>query len=193
MAAGLAALLAMTGHARAEPAAPLPAAGGVCERYILAAARTYAVPLAILRAVAHVESGRGGEPWPWTLNIAGTPHYYESAEDTLEAMVDAEGRLRRHMDVGCMQINVAFHGERFAAPRQMLDPYVNVFYGAAYLRALYRQYGDWTKAVARYHAGDGAPAEQRRYICQVLRSEIRLRLNAATPQALRYCGAMVLR
>ena len=57
------------------------------------------------------------------------------------------------IDVGCMQINHHFHGDRFASVAAMFEPHANVEYAARFLKTLRRKEGSWTLAVARYHAG----------------------------------------
>ena len=59
------------------------------------------------------------------------------------------------IDLGCMQINHHYHNPRrnFESPAHMLDPALNVEYAARFLRELRDREGDWTRAVARYHAG----------------------------------------
>lgn len=74
--------------------------------------------------------------------------------------------------VGLMQIVPSAHPG--AKP---LDPIAAINYAANYLRQLYAQFGDWTKAVAAYNWGPGnlskyglskAPAETRNYVKKIL-------------------------
>jgi soluble lytic murein transglycosylase len=79
--------------------------------------------------------------------------------------------------------------------RDLLDPEINVRYGAWYLRNLLRRYGDLRTALAAYHAGPGnvdrwrergsgiAFPETRQYVAKVLR--LRRAYASAYPDELR--------
>lgn len=79
--------------------------------------------------------------------------------------------------------------------RDLLDPEINVRYGAWYLRNLLRRYGDLRTALAAYHAGPGnvdrwkergsgiAFPETRQYVAKVLR--LRRAYASAYPEELR--------
>ena len=67
----------------------------------------------------------------------------------------------RNIDVGCMQINLAYHGDAFDSIEDALDPETNVTYGAKFLRNLYEQKRDWIKAAMAYHSS--VPTKAQRY------------------------------
>jgi len=130
-------------------------------------ANALGVPPALLYGVALQESvmlfGEPPErrllPWPWTLNIAGTPARFWSraaAEERLEAS------LRRgvdSVDIGPMGINWRYHKARLQSVERSLDPYWNLRVGAGLLAQQFAACGDWREAVGRYHApGDRARA-----------------------------------
>src|SRR5690606_33844211 len=56
-------------------------------------------------------------------------------------------------DVGCMQINLQYHGRVFEDVEVALDPVHNVAYAAAWLKHLRGELGSWAHAVGRYHNG----------------------------------------
>ncbi|MEQ8832190.1 MAG: transglycosylase SLT domain-containing protein [Alphaproteobacteria bacterium] len=130
----------------------------------------YGIPNRLLLAMAFVESGRrwpdgGFHPWPWTLNIAGRGRYYDSRR---QALAD----LHRHaadnplIDVGVMQVNIRWHLDHFGTYDRMIAPRDNIVYAGWYLADLAHRKGNWTRAVASYHANK-ASARQN-YLCLVM-------------------------
>ncbi|PKU26305.1 transglycosylase SLT domain-containing protein [Telmatospirillum siberiense] len=152
-------------------AAGLPARAAVvgweegCLPFIPPAERYYHLPPGLLQAIALTESGQEGAPYPWALNIAGQPVIAPSYQAAAGHLRDAEGRPRRDIAVGCMQIHMQYHLDRFIEPEWALHPRYNVWYAALYLDTLRRQYGDMASAIAHYHGSD--PIAQRDYLCRV--------------------------
>ncbi len=101
------------------------------------------------------------------------------------AAAKAEGA--RFIDVGCMQINVHFHGDRFRSLAEMFDAAVNVDYAAGFLKGLRTQVGSWTLAVAHYNAGPGNPAAERTYVCAVIRNMVASGFGQWTADARALC------
>lgn len=131
-----------------------------------AVANEFRVPPAVLYGVALQESvmlfGEPGRrtplPWPWTLNIAGTPA-------RLATRVAAEERLRvalrsgiDSVDIGPMGINWRYHRGRLISVERSLDPYWNLRVGAELLAGHFADSRNWAVAVGRYHS----PANQAR-------------------------------
>jgi hypothetical protein len=65
------------------------------------------------------------------------------------------------MDVGCMQINMMYHGDAFTSIEQAFDPAANVAYAARFLKQLYAKMGSWHEAAGRYHSA--TPIYNQRY------------------------------
>lgn len=132
-----------------------------CRAYIPGAERYYDLPPGLLSAVAAVESGH----YPWTINLAGkavaTPDFASAAK----LLRSADGLPRRDVAVGCLQIHMRYHLQKFPAPEWALVPAYNVWYGAGLLRELKDRYGDWETAVGHYNASD--PAARKLYVSQV--------------------------
>ncbi|MFJ4131406.1 lytic transglycosylase [Pseudomonas cyclaminis] len=132
------------------------------------AAHSADIPSAVLFAIALQESGirvRGRLlPWPWTLNIAGTPYRFANRQVACHALLQA---LVRHdakrVDAGLGQTNLGYHGQRFSSPCDALDPYRNLAVTAALLHEHHAATGDWVLAAGRYHRpAGGAPAARYR-------------------------------
>lgn len=140
-------------------AAPAQAVSGVaqlCDDAARSAARDSEVPLAILRAITRVETGRQGRdglvPWPWAVNMAGRGHWFESEAEAWRFVYDAFRDGQRDFDVGCFQINYRWHGAHFPSIEAMFDPFANARYAARFLTELYAETGSWDDAVRAYHS-----------------------------------------
>lgn len=157
-----------------------------CTRHFRNSEAMYGIPRGILHAMGVVESGRAGTPWPWALNLSGTPRFPATRSEAMRLMRDEMGTLRTDVAVGCMQIHTRWHAGSFAAEEDILDPAINVTYAARFLRELYDRHGSWTEAVRRYHASD--PAAQDTYLCLVLDRRVRLGYQRPTPDMMRLCG-----
>jgi soluble lytic murein transglycosylase-like protein len=167
-------------------AAPATAAENYCLPYIQRAEKKYRIPRGLLMAIALVESGVNGKPWPWALNVGGTGIYPKTYEEAIKYLRQADGSARPDVAVGCMQIFVRWHGKKFGVPEYMLYPEYNVAYAAQYLRSLYQQHGNWSKAVANYHARENKRA-QYDYVCAVFRKLHQIRRSKPSREGLAYC------
>jgi len=159
----------------------------VCEREMVAAAASEQVPLGVLYAVGLTETGRKGSLHPYALNIEGRSVFAASRADALAAFARARREGRKLIDLGCMQINHHYHGKEFESVSAMLEPGKNVRYAARFLKELRTREGNWTMAVARYHAGPNNDPAQKRYICAVIRNLVTTGFGAWTPQARKFC------
>jgi hypothetical protein len=117
----------------------------------------FGMPGGLLKAIARVESsgspyGDASKPWPWTLNVGGTGHYYPNKESALTALQTYRAESDVNIDVGCMQISLRHHPNAFADLATALDPAANVGYGALFLAALHDKSGDWMIASGDYHS-----------------------------------------
>jgi soluble lytic murein transglycosylase-like protein len=152
-----------------------------------AAARAENVPLGVLYAVGMTESGRKGSLHPYALNIEGRTVFAESEVEALAAFADARKSGAKLIDLGCMQINHYYHGEKFESVKAMFDPARNIHYAAQFLRELRSKEGSWTMAVARYHAGPNNNPAQKRYICAVIRNLVASGFGNWTKSARTFC------
>jgi len=120
------------------------------------AARLSGVPLSVLIAITQTETGRteGGQtrPWPWTVNMEGEGHWFDTREEALAYANAQYARGARSFDVGCFQINYRWHGENFTTIDQMFDPLANATYAAQFLLRLHGETGDWSKAAGAFHS-----------------------------------------
>jgi soluble lytic murein transglycosylase-like protein len=133
--------------------------------FIPVAEQYYHLPPGLLLAIALTESGQDGAPHPWALNIAGQAVIAPSYRAAAAMLRSVDGRPRRDIAIGCMQIHMQYHLDRFGEPEWALHPRYNVWYAALYLDQLRRQYGNILSAIAHYHGSD--PVAQRDYLCRV--------------------------
>lgn len=131
-----------------------------------AASRAAGVPSAVLYAIALQESGlayRGRVvPWPWTLNVVGTPMRFERQGAACAALRQAlQSTAATRIDVGLAQVNVGYHRHRYRDACDLLDPYRNLAIAAEILREQYRPDESWLMAAGRYHRPAGGALATR--------------------------------
>jgi hypothetical protein len=155
-------LLATGGWALAALAREVPPPA-----YQLAAHRAD-VPAAVLYAVALQESGamlRGRLiPWPWTLNVAGTPERYATRAEACAGLRRALARTpANRIDAGLSQVNLGYHTHRYTQPCELLDPYRNLAVPPEILKEHHTPGEDWGVAIGHYHRpARGEPAARYR-------------------------------
>ena len=125
------------------------------------ASADYGVNFDLLQTIAAVESGVWNEfhnayvAWPWTVNAKGRGYYFKTKEEAIAAAKKFIASGITSIDVGCMQINMKFHGKAFSSLEDAMDPQQNVRYSAKFLRTLYSRNGnDWKQAAKNYHSGN---------------------------------------
>src|SRR5712691_6048601 len=127
------------------------------EVYMRAAAAT-GIPVELLLAISHVESGFQ----PHAINVSGRSFFPSS-------IYEAMGLLKRtgdNVDIGLMQVNWSYWGNRFSLSKsELLDPQLNVLVGAKILEHCIRVSGSWWQGIALYHSPHDA--RQREYVEKV--------------------------
>ena len=122
-----------------------------CEVNFAEAEKNYAIPKGYLSAISRTEVGVGqtGKLRSWALNVAGDAIYFRDKYAAAQylAVLDIQ-----NIDIGCMQINKNWHGERFLSKSHMLDPYQNVMYAAYLLRRHYNETRSWERSIKFYHS-----------------------------------------
>lgn len=122
----------------------------------------------LLTTISSVETGRWNEAeqqslaWPWTINAQGKGQFFSTKAEAVRAVKKLQAQGVKSIDVGCMQINLSYHGEAFDSIEEAFEPENNVRYGAKFLRSLYESKGnDWIKAAMAYHSS--APGKALKY------------------------------
>ncbi|QOZ28784.1 transglycosylase SLT domain-containing protein [Bradyrhizobium sp. CCBAU 51753] len=168
------------GAARADSARP-------CEREMARAARVHGIPLGILYAVGLTETGRRGALHPYALGADGQTVFAKDIDDAIANFEAMRRRRTKLIDLGCMQINHYYHGDKFASVKAMFDPARNVDYAARFLKELKQREGSWTMAVARYNAGPNNQPAQKRYVCHIVAHLVSSGFGAWTDKARSLC------
>ncbi len=147
-----------------------PPSEAACTLAGAAAEQAAALPANMLVSIGMVESGRADlltgkiQPWPWTVNVDGAGHYFESKDDAVAFTRLAESSGAQDVDVGCFQISLQNHPDAFASLETAFDPGANASFAAGYLTELKAQTGSWDQAIADYHSATpalGIPYQQR--------------------------------
>jgi hypothetical protein len=186
-----------------EAAAVEAEVSDLCMRQAEQVERSEGIPRGLLQAIALVETGRSGQvgelkdPWPWTVSAGASGRYLL----TKAAAIDVVRQLRAEgvtsIDVGCMQINLRYHGDAFSSVGDALDPARNVAYAASFLRQLAEETGSWRLAAGYYHSHDPSRAadylEKLDRIWQDLTPSQDNQLEAGRARALRPADVRELR
>jgi hypothetical protein len=144
--------------------------GAMCRAALNAAEAKYGIPAGLLQAIGVVESGRRDEatgrrePWPWTINAEGEPHVFDNKEQAVGWVRQAQARGMRSIDIGCGQVNLAYHPTAFASLEEAFEPISNADYAGRFLKELHDTSagGNWMTAVGYYHSQTPELAEPYR-------------------------------
>ncbi len=159
--------------ARALPVQTIDNPWKICARETAKVERRKGIPRYLLAAISLAETGRwNGESrenvaWPWTVTAQGEGRYFASKRDAITHVYELWDAGVENIDVGCMQVNLRYHGRAFANLDEALDPAVNTDYAARFLKELKNQTRSWTRAAAQYHSA--TPAKNRPYKLKVLK------------------------
>lgn len=149
-----------------EIAKDRPTTGAQCVAAILEAEQKYDIPGHLLLAIGIQEAGRNGPAglavWPWTVNANGEGAFFQTREDAQDWVRQKQSEGINSIDVGCMQVNLRWHGHQFASQDAAFDPKLNADYAARFLLGLYQETGAWDKAAGRYHSA--TEVHQRKYL-----------------------------
>jgi hypothetical protein len=112
----------------------------------------------LLYGVALKESRRAAGahasvPWPYTLRGPAGAQYHRSRAEAAQALARLTARHRPlAIDVGLMQVNLRWHGDKVADPAQLLDARTNLEIAAGILvDALHSAPGDLELGIGHYH------------------------------------------
>jgi hypothetical protein len=149
---GMAMLLALSARVPALATEPMG-----CEAAAARAEQESGLPAGLLAAIGQVESGRraaegGTQIWPWTVNAQGQGRFLARPDDAISYVSALLSQGVRSIDVGCFQVNLAWHPDAFTSLAEAFDPLANARYAAQFLLGLRRDSGDWGSAIARYHS-----------------------------------------
>lgn len=144
----------------ADAAANFPAlpTQALCAAEASRAERSYGIPSQLLDAISLVESGRYDSEskatlaWPWTVMAEGEGRYFPTKAEAVAEVKRLKGRGVKNIDVGCMQVNLMYHGSAFSSLDEAFEPVSNVGYAARFLKGLYASTNHWPTAASYYHS-----------------------------------------
>lgn len=143
-----------------------PTTGARCISAILEAEQRYGIPGHLLLAIGVQEAGRTGPAglavWPWTVNANGEGAFFADQQKAVTWVREKQAEGINSIDVGCMQVNLRWHGHQFDSLSEAFDPKENADYAARFLVGLFHETGSWEKAAGRYHSATAV--HQRRYL-----------------------------
>lgn len=139
-----------------------------CERATSRWERISTVPSGLLRAISMAESGRWSKSnkivraWPWTVTSGGPGTYYPTKQAALAEVRRLQSKGVRNIDVGCMQVNLHFHGKHFNSIEDAMDPDINAAYAVKFLTQLRENADSWNEAAGHYHSRTPSRTENYR-------------------------------
>ena len=142
-------------------------------RHFRKAEKKYRLPPKLLEAIAFVESRHT----PWAVYGHRRSRFFSSKEEAVAHIKALKRRGVSNINVGLMQINLAVH--KFRDLEKVLDPGVNIDYGAHLLKRLYARYRSWEKAIKYYHSP--FPGHQEDYKRKIYKTMARM--TESTPEA----------
>jgi len=160
---------------------------GTCARHIAAAEREHGIPAGLLSSIALAESGRWRDEhaatiaWPWTVMAEGRGRYFPTRENAVAEVEALTAKGVENIDLGCMQVNMFYHGDAFASLDAALDPARNVAYAADFLARLKASHGSWVQAVGHYHSAN--KEYNRPYMLRVFTYWVEVRKTLAAAPA----------
>ena len=178
-----AAALFAAGPALAASVQPFDNTRKLCAEQTARLERLDGIPRHLLSAISVAESGRWDEArqatfaWPWTVTAEGEGRFFATKAEAVDHVRSLRARDVRNIDVGCMQVNLYYHGGAFAGLEEAFDPPTNVAYAARYLKGLFDAARSWTQAAAHYHST--TPEHNRPYKLKVVRLWNQIRRDAA--------------
>lgn len=118
----------------------------------------YGIPQGLLAAISHVESRIDSR----VVNVKGKSYRFKTRNAALKFINEQIKCGVTWIDIGCMQIHYRAHRKHFMNAAQLLDPFNNIEYAAAFLTNLRQRFGSWQSAVKFYHSS--TPHHQSRYM-----------------------------
>lgn len=144
-------------------------------------AERYGLDPYVLYAVALIESAKISDgkayPWPWALNEGGKASYPTTSAGAIKRINEQMESGRKNIDVGLMQVNLRWHGNRVPSIDHLIDPATNIDIGAQILaESMASVPNDTALGIGRYHAWSDR-LEAYRYGQRVLNLAGRLKID----------------
>ncbi len=143
----------------------------ICEKNIDDIERQIDIPKGLLKAIGLTESGRYLNRhkkiiWPWTVNAKSKSLFFDNKLQMLKFVNSQVEKGNYNFDVGCMQVNLKWHGKYFKKISDSIEPKINISYATSFLYKLKSDHKTWTEAIKRYHSSN--PKKNLKYHKKVL-------------------------
>ena len=154
-----------------------------CIKYFDQYENKYKIPQKLLYSIALVESGRYSVkyqkslPWPWAVNQAGKSYYPKSKKEAMNLVSELIVIGKTNIDVGCMQINLHYHGHNFDHLENIFNPQYNVEFAAEILSNNYKKYKNWPSAVSAYHSSSDVGKNYYKKILKIWQLQVNNRVD----------------
>ena len=154
----------------------------LCATAAYEAEKILKIPAYLLQAIALTESGhwdkvdKKRKPWPWAVGAQKKGHYFATKKEAVDFVSKLQQQGVTNIDIGCMQINLHYHGETFQNLDEGFNPINNVAYAGIFLTELHKVRKSWNQAVKYYHSAN--PKYNKRYIKAVFESWKKLKEQA---------------
>lgn len=129
--------------------------------------KKYQIKEHLLTTISSVETGRWDSEkkqnlaWPWTVNAQGKGTFFATKNEAINEVKRLQKAGVKSIDVGCMQINLAYHPDAFKNIEDAFDPQKNVEYSAKFLKSLYENKdNNWIEAAMAYHSSTPHKAQK---------------------------------
>lgn len=149
----------------------------MCANAVRHAEENHHIPRHLLFAISLKETGRWHDErhesytWPWTVTSGGEGKHFPHK---IAAMAEVRRLLAKgitNIDVGCMQINLHYHGKAFDSLEEAFDPEQNTDYAARFLTDLKQRHGSWREAIEHYHSGNETRGRNYRHAVSRLQQQ----------------------
>lgn len=114
------------------------------------------IPSGLLESIAKIESGVQEH----AININGKSFFAANKQEAISIINKSLNSGVTNIDIGVMQLNWRWHQKAFNNIDEMLSATINIGYAARLLKSLYKQHGDWHKAVRYYHSSNAEHYEK---------------------------------
>ena len=141
-------LLSILGNTPSYASNTIPPSTYLLKQYIRIVEYQNHIPGGLLKAIVEVESGFN----TYALNINGKTITVSNRTEAIHTIRNALNAGFTNIDIGLAQINYRWHGDNFKGIEEMLNPITNIEYAGKLLSSLFKEHGDWFKALKYYHS-----------------------------------------
>lgn len=142
-----------------------------CDAIVEQAAQKFDVPAGLMSAMSRVlleqsDTRQMVQTTPWAIKQGAHVLTFETAADMEAELENLILNGDEDLNLGCMQLNLIWHGDHFHSLQDMMHPTKSADYAAKVLSELYKEHGSWQKTIRAFH---GPATDTQEYVNSVLR------------------------